>query len=170
MAAPLKKQVFYSVTIGKNTFDVTGRKMTPKGYIVLCIKEHPKSDASGYVMEHRVMVEKKIGRLLKENEVVHHLNEIRHDNRLSNLELMDRSEHTILHHLGSERSDETKALISKKAKARLKLKKNHPSYKDVDDELKTLLKKDLTRTEIGKILGIRRQTVAQKIKYLELEK
>ena len=47
--------------------------------------------------EHRVIVEKSLGRKLSFNEVVHHLNHNRKDNRLENLQVMLRSEHTRLH-------------------------------------------------------------------------
>lgn len=42
-------------------------------------------------------MEKKIGRNLKEDEVVHHKNHIRDDNRIENLQLMTFKEHASLH-------------------------------------------------------------------------
>lgn len=169
MAAPLEKQTFYTVKINGQLLDVTGRKRTPKGYVQLCVKDHPNADVLGYVMEHRIMMEMKIGRFLEPHEVVHHLNEKKHDNRLSNLELMSHTDHTVMHHTGAKRSKETKDLIAKKMKARLAEKKNHPMYKDVDDELIKLFKEGLTRTEIGRRLGITRHSVSNKISYLGLE-
>lgn len=44
--------------------------------------------------EHRVMMEKKLDRKLGYNELVHHKNKIKDDNRLKNFELKSRSEHT----------------------------------------------------------------------------
>jgi hypothetical protein len=44
-------------------------------------------------------MEKKIGRLLKDNEIVHHINKDGKDNRVINLKLMTRSEHQSIHRM-----------------------------------------------------------------------
>ena len=89
-----------------------GRKKTKKGYVMLLKKGHPMADVSGYVMEHRYIMSEHLGRLLLDDEVVHHKNGIKDDNRLENLELMTHREHTIKHHTGAKRSEETKKRIS----------------------------------------------------------
>jgi len=51
------------------------------------------------VLEHRYVIEQYLGRSLKFNEKVHHLNGIRNDNRLENLELVsNQSEHIHNYH------------------------------------------------------------------------
>lgn len=53
-------------------------------------------------LEHRVIMESMLGRKLLPDEVVHHKNELKYDNRPENLQLISNSEHTKLHHKDTE--------------------------------------------------------------------
>ena len=48
-------------------------------------------------MAHRHIMENHIGRKLKINEIVHHINKNIHDNKIENLMIMDKIQHTIMH-------------------------------------------------------------------------
>ena len=67
------------------------------GYIEVYLPSHPHCAKDGYVMEHRLVMEASLGRYLKEDEVVHHINHNRKDNRLENLRVMTSEEHAQLH-------------------------------------------------------------------------
>lgn len=87
-----------SVNVGKDNPNWKGGRRKRNKYVYLHVPDHPSADCMGYVAEHRIIAEEKIGRLLKKEEVVHHKNHNPFDNRPDNLEVMTRSEHTILHH------------------------------------------------------------------------
>ena len=56
------------------------------GYVMIRVPDHPRA-SGGYVFEHILVMERKLGRYVTLKETVHHKNTVRDDNRLKNLEL-----------------------------------------------------------------------------------
>lgn len=67
------------------------------GYVLAYVPKHPHSHTDGYVMLHTVIMERNIGRYLSSDEVVHHKNRNRSDNRIENLQLMNKKDHMAMH-------------------------------------------------------------------------
>ena len=77
------------------------------------IPEHPQARAMAdrsrkYVELHRVVMENHLGRLLTEDEEVHHKDENPKNNALSNLELISKSDHQRQHALKDKRWEKSK--------------------------------------------------------------
>ena len=68
-----------------------GRSISTGGYIMVWDKDHLNTGKNGYVYEHVAVMSKHLGRPLLPEETVHHLNGVRDDNRLENLELWSSS-------------------------------------------------------------------------------
>jgi len=66
-------------------------------------QDHHLANGSGCAHEHRVVMERVLGRQLSSDEIVHHINGDRADNRPCNLVLCTRQEHVYLHHPDTEK-------------------------------------------------------------------
>ena len=64
-----------------------GGKKGNKGYVTILCREHPRARQDGYVSEHILVMEKKLGRPILPTETIHHKNGVKNDNRPENLEL-----------------------------------------------------------------------------------
>jgi hypothetical protein len=77
----------------RNRASTKYRRLTTKGYVEVWNPTHPMAQKSGYMMEHRLIMAEHLGRLLLPSEVVHHKNNDKTDNRITNLELLGKLDH-----------------------------------------------------------------------------
>lgn len=83
--------------LGENNPMWNGGRTIKCGYVCLHKPEHPFCNSNGYIKEHRLIMEEHLGRTLNREEHIHHRNNNKLDNRLSNLQLVTNSEHIKLH-------------------------------------------------------------------------
>jgi len=102
-----KKQKFCSISCSSssrkgeaNNNWKGGKMLNCRGYIEIRDPKHHRAKTNGYVYEHILVAEDKIGRRLKEKEVVHHIDGNRSNNNPSNIEAMPLSEHMRLRAIG----------------------------------------------------------------------
>ena len=73
------------------------KKINYQGYVLIYKPKHPYCNKDRYIQEHRLIIEKHLGRYLHPFEVIHHKNRVKIDNRLENLEIITKSEHIKIH-------------------------------------------------------------------------
>lgn len=67
------------------------------GYLYELCPFHPKANPFGFVPQHRLVLERHLGRFLKSDEQVHHIDENPLNNDIENLVVLSRSAHFRLH-------------------------------------------------------------------------
>ena len=88
-----------------------GRTATGSGYIRIYKPDHPNANDHGYVYEHRLVMEQKLGRLLTKDEIVDHIDRNRSNNAPDNLRVhASRSQHVKDHYSAR---DQMMALVTK---------------------------------------------------------
>ena len=98
----------------KNSRWKGGRRKRKDGYILVYSPGHPYAYRN-FVLEHRLVMEQRLGRFLEPHEIVHHKNEVKDDNRDENLELTNRPEHCRGHSTGKKHPERWKPRVSKDA-------------------------------------------------------
>lgn len=95
------KRKIGSAQLGEKHHNWKGGRYVRDGYVMVKVENHPYANRYGYVLEHRLVMEKELGRYLKPTEVVNHRNGIRSDNRYENLELFENHSTHIKMHLAT---------------------------------------------------------------------
>jgi hypothetical protein len=85
-----KKRNYQGNQKGQNNSFWNGGKYIDRlnGYVKVHSPDHPSANNRGYIFEHRLVMEKSLGRYLRKNEIIHHRNKRKDDNRADNLELI----------------------------------------------------------------------------------
>jgi hypothetical protein len=81
----------------RNPLFKDGERITRYGYKDIYKPDHPNSKKDGYIFEHRYVMSEYLGRPLFKWEVVHHIDENKINNDISNLEVMTLPEHQRYH-------------------------------------------------------------------------
>jgi len=88
-----------------------GRIKVGLGYMAIYKPDHPYCNQDGYVMEHRLVMEEKIGRYLNKEELIHHINGNKIDNRPENLEIVSKGGHVTKHFEAIKEVDRLKRIL-----------------------------------------------------------
>jgi transcriptional regulator of aromatic amino acid metabolism len=118
------------------------------GYIMVWKPSHKYSWSTGYVKLHRLVMERELGRYLETNELVHHKDENKLNNDISNLQLITQAEHRAIHNI---------------------LDQSGVLHFDIE-EVKTLYEAGLSTREIATRLNIGKSTVGNYIKQLGISR
>ena len=80
-----------------------GGKYTTRDRCFLRNPAHPNANSQGYVLRSRFVMSGHLGHTLKPGELVHHINGVKTDDRIENLQIVTRSEHNRLHRTGAKK-------------------------------------------------------------------
>ena len=128
-----------------------GGKYTDKdGYVLVYMPEHPAARKSGYILEHRLEMERHLGRALTDKEVVHH--KARKDDNISeHIELFASNGEHLKFELSQQRD------------------KGEP-YKQKNFLMKEYIEKNRSLADIGNQFGVSIQAVNRFVKKFNLKK
>ena len=101
--------------LAEQHWNFTGRRVNRRGYVYAYAPDHPNACGgalAGYVLEHRLVMEQQLGRLLRDDEDVHHINGVKHDNRPENLIALTHAQHLREHRTGNKPSADTRRKLS----------------------------------------------------------
>jgi predicted transcriptional regulator len=68
-----------------------------RSYIMVEAKWHPAANEKGHVYLHRLLAEAALGRFLRQDEHIHHIDHDARNNHWSNLQVVTAAEHALIH-------------------------------------------------------------------------
>lgn len=92
-----KQNIGKGISMDRNP-NWNGGKRMANGYIMVLNRTHPFCNNSGYIYEHRLVMEKHLGRTLLPTEVVHHIDGNKTNNKIENLMLFNKNKDHARHH------------------------------------------------------------------------
>ena len=139
-------------------------RVNKKGYV-------EEKTEHGWVRQHRLVVERAIGRSLSNGELVHHKDGNKSNNTISNLEIEDWSTHTLSHHSGSKRFGKSLENIRKSV---CKKKTTKLSFEKAA-EARNLVLMGISQAEVAREMGVSPMTISRAVrgeswKYHDLSK
>lgn len=99
---------------GVNHPHYKGGVVRAKGYVWILQRNHPRTTPRGYVKRCWLVAEQKIGRFLRPDEVVHHIDHNKLNDAPNNLAVISRVEHA-KHHYGERTVDRDTGQLRKEA-------------------------------------------------------
>lgn len=102
------------------------------GYILIYKPDHPFRNRHGYVREHRLVMEAHIGRYLTPEEVIHHINKDKQDNRIENLMLFPNHSEHVTYELTKDMSGRI-CLICGSEKTHIRCENGRPKWYEYED-------------------------------------
>lgn len=141
----------------RNGFWRGGKIVDKCGYILVKSPGHPFATKAGYVREHRLIAEQKLGRYLTPTEVVHHVDDDPANNAPENLVVYETNGEHLADTISGQVPNWTKEGVRKI---------NSPKKKWPTETIKRWHKQGLSATAIGNLLGRSDASVLRKLKSL----